>query len=40
MREADSKSAFYRQGSWLVIVTFISGFWFRGDFYTFMLYVR
>ena len=25
MREADSKSAFYRQGSWLVIATFVSG---------------
>ena len=25
MSEADSKRAFYRQGSWLVIVTFISG---------------
>ena len=25
MSEADSKRAFYRQGSWLVIATFISG---------------
>ena len=25
MREADSKRAFYRQGSWLVIATFVSG---------------
>ena len=25
MTEADSKNAFYRQGSWMVIATFVSG---------------